>query len=242
MAINSTGTTNGVSNGLTNGDTNGHVEQQPLPPIQATEAYRNQYPLAYELSKLPFDTPRRLKIIVAGAGASALSLAHAVETGSIKNIDLSILEKNAGLGGTWYENRYPGCACDIPSHNYLVRIILSLLPSALSRCFESRLVSAIANITTKFTWAPNPKWSSFYVSAPEILEYLEDVADKFHLNKYINTRRKVIGARWIQETQKWQVISKRTDGRRNVVSSFGITDGEIGEDIVEECDIFINAR
>jgi len=54
------------------------------------------------------------------AGASGLDLAHAVESGRLKNIDLHILEKNAGLGVTWYVESIPGCACDIPSHNYLV--------------------------------------------------------------------------------------------------------------------------
>jgi hypothetical protein len=99
---------------------NGHPEEPALKPIQATAAYKDKNPLAYDLSKQFFNTPRKLKIIVAGAGCSALDLAHAVESGGLKNIDLQILEKNAGLGGTWYENRYPGCACDIPAHNYLV--------------------------------------------------------------------------------------------------------------------------
>jgi hypothetical protein len=91
-----------------------------IQPIQATESYREKYPEAYEQSKLPFGYPRPLKIIVAGAGISGLSLAHAVETSQLQNVDLQVFEKNAGLGGTWWENRYPGCACDIPSHNYLV--------------------------------------------------------------------------------------------------------------------------
>lgn len=105
---------------VANGDSKMSSELPPLKPIEATDAYRTRSPRAYELSKQPFGTPRKLKIIVAGAGASAIDLAHAVESGHLKNIDLNILEKNAGLGGTWYENRYPGCACDIPSHNYLV--------------------------------------------------------------------------------------------------------------------------
>ncbi|KAL2815741.1 steroid monooxygenase [Aspergillus granulosus] len=191
------------SNGLPNGE---------LLPIQATEVYSGKYPVAYEQSKLPFNHPRPLKVIVAGAGISGISLAHAVETSQLRNIDLQIFEKNAGVGGTWWENRYPGCACDIPSHNYL------------------------------FTWAPNPKWSSFYVSAPEILNYLNDVADRFQLKKYIQTCRKVVGARWNEGTQKWEVASKRTDGRRTVISSKGDGgDGEIGKVIIEECDVFINA-
>jgi hypothetical protein len=100
-------------------NTNGHAQQPTLQPIEATQAYA-QNPLAYELSKIHFLSSRRLKVIVAGAGASALSFAHEVETGALQNIDLQILEKNSGLGGTWFENQYPGCACDIPSHAYLV--------------------------------------------------------------------------------------------------------------------------
>ena len=102
----------------TNGAANGRASERPK-PIEATEAYR-KYPAAYELSKIPFLSPRRLSVIIAGAGASALSFAHEVQTGKLKNIDLRILEKNSGLGGTWFENRYPGCACDIPAHAYLV--------------------------------------------------------------------------------------------------------------------------
>lgn len=45
----------------------------------------------------------------------------------------------------------------------------------------------------------------------------------------------------MEQKQKWEITSRRTDGRRNVVSSYGITDGEIGDDLIEECDIFINA-
>ncbi|OAL21473.1 hypothetical protein AYO22_07869 [Fonsecaea multimorphosa] len=188
----------------------------PAPPAKLveptpTEAYREKSVIAYELSKLPFKTPRQLKVIMVGAGVSALSFAHDVKVGRLQNIELQILEKNAGLGGTWFENRYPGCACDIPSHNYL------------------------------FSWAPNPDWSSYYVTAPEILKYLEDTTDKFDLRKYITLCRKVVGARWLAERQKWQIISRQTDGRRNAVSSFGISDGEVGEEIVDECDIFINA-
>lgn len=98
-----------------------------------------------------------------------------------------------------------------------------------------------ADIFHQFTWAPNPKWSSFYVTAPEILAYLEDVADKFNLRKYVTTQRKIVGAHWDEKKQKWLVTSKRTDGRRTVISAVGVDDGEVDDDIVEECDVFINA-
>lgn len=94
---------------------------------------------------------------------------------------------------------------------------------------------------SQFSWNPNPEWSKYYVTAPEILEYLDDTADKFGLRKYITLSRKVVGARWLEQKHKWQVTSRETDGRRNVVSSFGFTDGEVGPEMVEECDVFINA-
>lgn len=79
------------------------------------------------------------------------------------------------------------------------------------------------------------------MTAPEILEYLEDVADNFHLRRYITTRQKVTKAAWDETKQKWLVTSRRTDGRRDVISAKGVTDGEAGPEIVEECDVFINA-
>jgi cation diffusion facilitator CzcD-associated flavoprotein CzcO len=79
------------------------------------------------------------------------------------------------------------------------------------------------------------------VTAPEIHDYLEDVADKFHLRRYITTRQKITKAVWDETRQKWLVTSRRTDGRRNVISAKGISEGEIGPEIVEECDVFINA-
>jgi cation diffusion facilitator CzcD-associated flavoprotein CzcO len=187
-----------------------HGESHEPEPIEATAAYKN-HPIAYELSQKPFLSPRPIKVIVAGAGASALSFAHEVESGHLRNIDLQIYEKNAGLGGTWFENRYPGCACDIPAHAYL------------------------------FTWAPNPNWSQYYVSAPEILDYMNAVADKYNLRRYITPSRKIVESRWLEDEQKWQITSRMTDGRRTVISSQGVTEGEVGEDIIEECDVFINA-
>jgi cation diffusion facilitator CzcD-associated flavoprotein CzcO len=119
----------------------------------------------------------------------------------------------------------------------LTTIWYVLLP-LWSICKSSGVLTSEFN---QFTWAPNPKWSSFYVSAPEIMKYMEDVAERFDLKKYIHTSRKVTKSFWDEEKHKWRVVSKQTDGRRTVVSSGNITEGETGEEIVEECDVFINA-
>ena len=103
------------------GQTNGEPK---LTNFDATFAYKDK-PIAFELSQLPHRHPRRVKVIVAGSGASALAFAREVSIGALPNIDLTILEKNSGLGGTWFENRYPGCACDVPTHCYQVSIMNS---------------------------------------------------------------------------------------------------------------------
>jgi hypothetical protein len=80
----------------------------PANPGEATEAYKDIDELAYLLSRVPTFTSRPLKIIAIGAGFSGLALARAVHVGKLPNASITIYEKNAGVGGTWYENRYPG--------------------------------------------------------------------------------------------------------------------------------------
>ena len=82
------------------------AEQQLIPG--QTAAYKQDDPLAYQMSRVPMRTPRPLKIICCGAGISGLNIAHEVEIGNFANCELTIYEKNSDLGGTWFENRYPG--------------------------------------------------------------------------------------------------------------------------------------
>nr|RBQ97554.1 hypothetical protein FVER53263_20483 [Fusarium verticillioides] len=165
------------------------AQGQPNP--SETSAYKSVDPLAFEMSRVPMRTPRPLKIVCCGAGISGLNLAHEVETGSFTNCELKIYEKNSDLGGTWFENRYPGCA--------------------------------------------------FYTGSQDIYNYLKDVADQHNLGQYIKLSHKIIGAKWFEERQKWQIQIVQTDGRELVVSDGETKDGEKGEPFIEECDIFINA-
>lgn len=82
------------------------AQQQPIPG--ETIAYKNGDPLAFEMSRVPMRTQRPLKILCCGAGISGLNLAHEVNTGKFGNATLTIYEKNSDIGGTWFENRYPG--------------------------------------------------------------------------------------------------------------------------------------
>lgn len=84
------------------------LPQAPPERGEATEEYKGIDEIAYQLSRLPLGTSRPLKAIVVGAGFSGLAFAREVETGQLPNVNLTVYEKNASVGGTWYENRYPG--------------------------------------------------------------------------------------------------------------------------------------
>ncbi|KAG8158662.1 hypothetical protein KVR01_011784 [Diaporthe batatas] len=122
-----------------------------------------------------------VRIIHVGAGAAGLLTAFKAQK-TLRNFSLVCYEKNAGIGGTWYENRYPGCGCDVPAHSYT------------------------------FSFEPNPDWSGFYVPAPEILAYMEAFADKYGLRQFIQLDTTVLGAEWDDATGEWVVELKRRDG------------------------------
>ncbi|PWY77304.1 monooxygenase [Aspergillus sclerotioniger CBS 115572] len=117
---------------------------------------------------------RHVKVISVGAGASGLCLAYKLQR-SFQNWDLTIYEKNPEIAGTWYENRYPGCACDVPSHNYV------------------------------YSFEPKSDWSSVYASSSEIRGYFNDFVDKYGLRKHILTSHMVTEARWFEESGRWEV-------------------------------------
>lgn len=79
------------------------------------EWYRQEFG-DYAISEQPIYTKRSIRVICVGAGATGLQLAYKAER-LLENVTLQIYEKNNDIGGTWLENRYPGCACDIPSHS-----------------------------------------------------------------------------------------------------------------------------
>ncbi|KAH6884857.1 hypothetical protein B0T10DRAFT_531035 [Thelonectria olida] len=118
-------------------------------------------------------TPRRLRCTIIGAGVSGLLMAYKLRKHLGDYIDFQIFEKNPDLGGTWHENTYPGCACDVPSHCY------------------------------QFSFAPNPYWSQFYASSAEIKAYLKAVARHFELEQFITYNCKVVSASWSEKSGTW---------------------------------------
>jgi cation diffusion facilitator CzcD-associated flavoprotein CzcO len=93
---------------------------------------------------------------------------------------------------------------------------------------------------SQYSWAPYPYFPSYYANGPDIHKYIEAVAEQNDLHKYIELSHKVIGAKWIEERQKWQVEIVATDGRQLMASNRTSKEGEVGEPFLKECDIFIN--
>jgi cation diffusion facilitator CzcD-associated flavoprotein CzcO len=89
---------NGNSKLNSHGDQNGHTTE-------------------YKIRETPMGTRRRIRVIFIGMGAAGINFSYFLPRQS-QDVDLQIYEKNEDLGGTWFENRYPGCACDIPSPAY----------------------------------------------------------------------------------------------------------------------------
>lgn len=85
------------------------------------------------LNDHPVENFRPLRVIVIGAGFSGIYMGIRIPQ-LLRNIDLTIYEKNQGVGGTWWENRYPGCACDIPGE-------LRISESLASRKYQRLLMS-----------------------------------------------------------------------------------------------------
>ncbi|MES1202577.1 MAG: NAD(P)/FAD-dependent oxidoreductase [Pseudomonadota bacterium] len=112
-------------------------------------------------------------VAIAGAGFSGLGMAIALKREGVRSF--VVLEKAGAVGGTWRENRYPGCACDIPSNLY------------------------------SFSFAPNPDWTRLYPPQAEIQAYLERCTDRFGVRDSIRFNTTIKSAAWDETQQLWRI-------------------------------------
>lgn len=82
----------------------------------------------YRIREEPFGTRRKVRVVLMGAGASTVNFLKKAEE-SMQNLEITVYEKNHDIGGTWLENRYPGCACDVcfPTSTPDISILLILM-------------------------------------------------------------------------------------------------------------------
>ncbi|KAB8268144.1 hypothetical protein BDV30DRAFT_243637 [Aspergillus minisclerotigenes] len=137
----------------------------------------------YKVFEQPIRTRRPIRVACMGAGYSGLMMGIVFsEQMKGKNAELVIYERNKDLGGTWLENRYPGCKCDIPAHNYA------------------------------YSFAPNPDWPNYYATSEQIHEYMHKVAAQYGCHKYIKFQHNITSATWMEEQSKWDIGVRTPDG------------------------------
>ncbi|MEU6284562.1 NAD(P)/FAD-dependent oxidoreductase [Streptomyces sp. NPDC047028] len=114
-----------------------------------------------------------VRVAVIGSGFGGLGAAVRLRREGIT--DFVVLERADSVGGTWRDNSYPGCACDVPSHLY------------------------------SFSFAPNPDWPRTFSGQRHIRAYLEHVADVFGLRPHIRFDSEVKLMRWDAEQLRWEI-------------------------------------
>jgi cation diffusion facilitator CzcD-associated flavoprotein CzcO len=113
------------------------------------------------------------EIVIVGTGFSGLGMAIRLKQEG--RHDFVLLERAGEIGGTWRDNTYPGCRCDVPSHLY------------------------------SFSFAPNPGWSSTFSPQAEILAYLHDCAERYGVMPHVRFDHELLGAAWDDVERVWRL-------------------------------------
>jgi len=119
---------------------------------------------------------RSVDVLVIGAGFAGLRTLYTMRD---LGMSVAVLEAGDGIGGVWYWNRYPGARCDVESYDY-------------SYGFSEELEQE---------W----RWSERYATQPEILRYIEHVAERFGLYPHIHLHQRMTRARWDEHSARWFV-------------------------------------
>ena len=119
------------------------------------------------------------KVLVIGAGMSGVLAAIRLQEAGIPFV---VIEKNASVGGTWFENRYPGARVDVSNHLYC------------------------------YSFEPAHHWTQYFARQPELQRYFEDVVSNHRLQDSIRLNTEVTSATWDEGQQVWRVETRNADG------------------------------
>jgi 4-hydroxyacetophenone monooxygenase len=133
---------------------------------------------------LPPDRAAGLPVVVVGCGESGILAGVRLKQAAIP---FTIVEKNAGPGGTWWENTYPGARVDVANHFYC------------------------------YSFEPNNDWTHFFAEQPELQEYFARVMTKHHLNEHVRWQTEAVSAEWDDTTGTWGVTLRSADGTTETV-------------------------
>lgn len=131
-----------------------------------------------------------LRFVIIGAGMAGLLAAIRLKQRGDTNV--TIYEKRPGVGGTWWDNKYPGLACDTPAHSYT------------------------------YSFAYNPEWSAYYAPGPEIQRYFQDTANRFDVLEKIEFNTEVETCRFRDGRWHIKLKDGRTDEADVIVAATGV--------------------
>jgi cyclohexanone monooxygenase len=162
------------------------------------------------------DWPATVSVLIIGAGPGGLAAGISLSRTGID--DFLIVEKAAGVGGTWWHNRYPGAECDVETHLY------------------------------SFSFEPKLDWSRPYAGQREIKAYIEHVAEKYDMLSRCRFHTEVASARWDEAGGVWWVtmVDGRHVTTRFLISAIGMFNEIVAPDILGLADfagaVFHTAR
>jgi 4-hydroxyacetophenone monooxygenase len=163
-------------------------------------------PMMLEEMELDGSDPRRVEVdaepsdlagfpvVVIGCGQSGLLAGIRLQEAGIP---FTIVEKNPDVGGTWFENSYPGCRVDVGNHFYC------------------------------YSFEPSDHWTEYFARQPEIQSYFAAVLQRHGVAPHIRWNTEVVSAEWQESTGKWSVVIRTADGApetieaRAVISAVG---------------------
>ncbi|OSS46238.1 hypothetical protein B5807_08109 [Epicoccum nigrum] len=153
---------------------------------------------------MSFDT----EVLIIGAGMSGLGLAVQIirNFGGIKNFEL--IEKSEDVGGTWLQNTYPGCGCDVASHFY------------------------------SYSFALNPDWSRKYSMREEIQRYFRSVSDRYGVTERVRFHSIVEKAVWDEQDKVWVVDVLDLKTKEKTIRRAKVLVSGVGSlSVPKECDV-----
>ena len=132
------------------------------------------------------DARAAFPVVVIGCGQSGLLAGIRLQEAGIP---FTIVEKNAGVGGTWWENSYPGARVDVGNHFYC------------------------------YSFEPSDHWTEYFARQPELQRYFESVMDKHGIGAHVRWETEVLGATWDDGSATWSVRTRAADGSEEVLTA-----------------------
>lgn len=124
------------------------------------------------------------RVAIVGTGFSGIGAAIALRRAGI---DYVLFERRGEPGGTWLDNSYPGCTCDVPSHLY------------------------------SFSFALNPEWTHTYSSQADIWAYLKELARRYEILPRIRFNHELLSAAWNEDARRWRIETSHGEWTADVL-------------------------